>query len=124
MVKLFAAGPSQIRHVGLYRDTFYMGKETGAIRATQAKPFTLDADEFFVCGDNSDNSFDGRLWPDEGIGNNGHFYRKGVVPRDYMMGKAVMVYWSQAFPPAENLPAMIPNLGNIKVIYGGGEGEY
>lgn len=123
-VKLFAAGPSQIRHIALYRDTFYMGEETGAIRATQEKPFALDTNEFFVCGDNSDNSFDGRLWSDEGIGNNGHAYRPGVVPRDYMMGKAVLVYWSQAFPPAENLPPMIPNLSNIRVIYGGGEGAY
>jgi len=123
-VKLFAAGPSQIRHIGLYRDIFYMGEEAGAIRATQEKPFTLNPDEFFVCGDNSNNSFDGRLWFDEGVGNSGHFYRKGVVPRDYMMGKAVMVYWSQAFPPAENLPLMIPNLSNIKVIYGGGERAY
>ena len=123
-VKLFAAGPSQIRHIGLFRDTFYMGNETGAIRATQEKPFVLNPDEFFVCGDNSDNSFDGRLWSDAGVGNNGHFYREGVVPRDYMMGKAVMVYWSQAFPPAENVPAMIPNLSNIKVIYGGGERAY
>jgi signal peptidase I len=123
-VKLFAAGPSQIRRIGLYRDTFCMGKETGALRATQEKPFTLDTDEFFVCGDNSDNSFDGRLWSDEGIGNNGTTYRMGTVPRDYMMGKAVMVYWSQAFEPASDLPAMIPNLSNIKVISGGGEQAY
>ena len=123
-VKLFADGSWQIRHIGLYRDTFYMGKEGGVQRATQQKPFTLGPDEFFVCGDNSDNSFDGRAWYQEGIGNNGHTYRTGVVPRDYMMGKAVMVYWSQAFSPKRNLPTMIPNLGNIKVIYGSGQRDY
>ena len=126
MIKLFALGPAQIRHVGLYRDTFYMGREgmTPALRATQEKPFTLDTDEFFVCGDNSNNSYDSRAWYDEGRGNNGRTYRKGVVPRDYLMGKAVMVYWSQAFSPAENLPLIVPNLSSIKVIYGSGEQPY
>ncbi len=123
-VAIFAAGRSRIRHIGLYRDTFYMGYEAGAIRATREKPFTLGEDEFFVCGDNSNNSYDGRLWSTEGVGNNGHHYRKGIVPRDYMMGKAVMVYWSQAFPVAEDSPGMIPNLDNIKVIYGGAERVY
>ncbi|MHC4290845.1 MAG: signal peptidase I [Planctomycetota bacterium] len=123
-VKLFAMGPSEIRHIGLYRDTFYRGKEAGALRATQENPLTLDPDEFFVCGDNSNNSHDGRGWDDEGKGNNGQLYRAGVVPRDYLMGKAVMVYWSQAFPPGRNLPPMIPNLDNLKVISGGSETEY
>lgn len=123
-VKLFAAGPSQIRHIRLYRDTFYMGQETGAIRAAQGKLFALDTDEFFVCGDNSDNSYDSRLWQDKGNGNNGRVYRVGIVPRNYMMGKAVMVYWSQAFPIIENQPAIIPNLSNIRVIYGGSQIQY
>ena len=123
-VKIFASGPSQIRHFGLYRDTFYMGEESISLRATQETPFTLGSDEFFVCGDNSNNSLDARLWSTPGIGSNGHVYRVGTVPRDYMMGKAVMVYWSQAFRPAGNLPSMIPNLGNLKVISGGSETEY
>jgi hypothetical protein len=123
-VKIFAFGPSQIRHIGLYRDTFYMGEESISLRATEETPFTLASDEFFVCGDNSNNSLDARLWSAPGIGNNGHSYRVGTVPRDYMMGKAVMVYWSQAFRPAGELPSMIPNLGNLKVISGGSETEY
>ncbi|MCI0499755.1 MAG: signal peptidase I [Planctomycetales bacterium] len=123
-VQIFAAGPAQIRHVGLFRDIFYMGKEGYSLRATDETPFTLKDDQFFVCGDNSNNSLDGRLWPTKGIGNNGQTYDEGVVPRDYMMGKAVMVYWSQAFRPLPNFPPMIPNWGTIKVIYGGGEREY
>jgi signal peptidase I len=122
-VKIFAAGPTDIRHVGLYRDIYYQG-EGEAIRATVNKPFALVDDQFFVCGDNANNSSDGRLWSVEGIGNNGTTYRQGIVPREYMMGKAVMVYWSQAFKPTEKLPPMLPNLGNIKVIYGGSEQQY
>ena len=123
-VRLFASGPTQIRHIGLYRDIFYMGEELIASRATKEIPFTLDKDQFFVCGDNSNNSLDGRFWSTPGLSNNEHPYRVGIVPRDYMMGKAVMVYWSQAFRPVDNLPSMIPNLGNLKVISGGSEREY
>ena len=124
-VKIFASGPAQLCHIGLYRDIFYMGREdTNALRATADKPFTLEDDQFFVCGDNCNNSLDARMWNTEGLGNNGIKYRTGTVPRDYMMGKAVMVYWSQTFKPAENFPPIIPNLGNIKVIYGGSEQLY
>ena len=123
-VRLFASGSSQIRHIGLYRDTFYMGQEIHSVRATQGNPFKLTADEFFVCGDNSNNSYDGRGWSTEGDGNNGQTYPAGVVPRDYLMGKAVMVYWSQAFSPGRNAPPMIPNLNNLRVIAGGSETEY
>ena len=84
----------------------------------------MEPDQFFVCGDNSNNSHDGRFWSSPGISNNGSPYRVGIVPRAYMMGKAVMVYWSQAYRPADNLPSMIPNLGNLKVISGGSETEY
>lgn len=122
-VNLFASGPTEIRHIGLYRDIYYLGKGD-AIRATVDKPFTLADDQFFVCGDNANNSSDGRLWNVEGIGNNDTAYRMGTVPREYMMGKALMVYWSQAFKPAEQMPPMLPNLGNIKVIYGGSEQLY
>ncbi|MEN8128309.1 MAG: signal peptidase I [Planctomycetota bacterium] len=124
MVQIFASGPAQIRHIGLYRDTFYMGEESIALRATKENPFPLGDDEFFVCGDNSNNSLDGRFWSVPGVSNGEIPYSVGVVPRDYLMGKAVMVYWSQAFQPAGELPSMILNLGNLKVISGGSETEY
>lgn len=123
-VRLFAMGSAQIKHVGLYRDTFYMGKEAIAIRATEENPFTLDKDEFFVCGDNSNNSLDGRLWSVPGIGNNSHYYPVGVVPRDYLMGKAVLIYWSQAFQAFGNSPLIVPNFTNLGAISGGSETNY
>jgi len=46
-----------------------------------------------------------------------------VVPRDYMMGKAFFVYWSNAFRPTANLPPMIPNLSEIGFIVGGTPGS-
>ena len=41
---------------------------------------TVPADQYFVMGDNRDNSQDSRYW--------------GFLPRHYIKGKALMVYWS------------------------------
>ncbi len=120
-VKVFGSGGLDIRNTGLYRDIYYMDS---GIRATLADSFQLRADEFFVCGDNSPNSLDSRLWVVEGQGNFGIRYRKGIVPRDYMMGKAVIIYWSQAFRPRPDMLPLVPNFNAIKVIYGSSEQEY
>ena len=41
---------------------------------------TVPADQYFVMGDNRDNSQDSRYW--------------GYLPRHYVKGKALMIYWS------------------------------
>jgi signal peptidase I len=43
-------------------------------------PVTVPADEFFMMGDNRDNSMDSRYW--------------GFLKRDYVKGKALIIYWS------------------------------
>lgn len=120
-VQLFGGGGLDVTDVGLFRDIYYTDP---GIRATQNSPFRLEDDEFFVCGDNSPNSLDSRLWDMEGIGNFGVRYRKGIVPRDFMMGKAVMVYWSQAFRPRPTMAPIVPNFNTVRVIFGSSEQDY
>jgi signal peptidase I len=43
-------------------------------------PVTVPADQYFVMGDNRDNSQDSRYW--------------GFLPRSYVKGKALLIYWS------------------------------
>ena len=43
-------------------------------------PVTVPSDQYFVMGDNRDNSQDSRYW--------------GFLPRSYVKGRAMMIYWS------------------------------
>jgi signal peptidase I len=43
-------------------------------------PVTVSPDHYFAMGDNRDNSADSRYW--------------GQLPRDYIKGKALIIYWS------------------------------
>jgi hypothetical protein len=47
-------------------------------------------------------------------------YRVGIVPRDYLVGKALFVYWPSGFKPFNQFPlGIIPNVGLMRFIYGG-----
>jgi len=127
-VRIFGAGSLTLSHVAVFRDIHYTSAKyansTEAGRATEGNPLTLGTDEFFVLGDNSPNSEDGRWWTSPGKGNNGISYRPGIVPRDYLVGKAFFVYWPSGFRPYPRFPfAVIPNVGQMRFIHGGSRAE-
>ena len=110
----------QFKQVAVYRDVHYtkdQGPEKPG-RGTQGHPFTLKENEFFVLGDNSPQSHDSRFWYEPGEGNGGKTYRTGVVPRDYLIGRAFFVYWPGGFHMADWMPyAVIPNFANMRFIH-------
>ncbi len=121
-VRILGSGKLSLWHVGIFRDIYYTGKMVNGMRgarASEGSAFTLGEDQFFVLGDNSPNSQDSRWWSSEGIGNNDRKYRAGVVPRDYLVGKALFVYWPSGFKPFAKFFAIVPNVGQMRFIYGG-----
>ena len=119
-VEIIASGKLAVSHIKIHRDIHYITRGPQLLHAIAGSPMQLDDDEFFVLGDNSPASSDGRYWSQAGVGNNGKSYRAGVVPRDYLIGKALVVFWPSGFKPFEKFPVrVIPNLREVKLIYGG-----
>ncbi len=127
-VEIIGSGKLSICEIAIYRDIYYtsVNPQTGRTEgnAVEGSPFILDSNEFFVLGDNSPGSYDSRWWAQSGIGNNAQKYRIGTVPRDYLVGKAVFVFWPSGFRPFNKFPiACVPNVGKIRLIYGGSDGS-
>ena len=123
-VKIFGSGKLTLSHVAIFRDIHYttlqLTSSRESARAMEGRPFILKKDEFFVLGDNTPSSLDSRWWDRPGLGNNGQEYREGIVPRDFLVGKALFVYWPSGFKPFAKFPlAIIPNVGGMRFIYGG-----
>jgi signal peptidase I len=68
-------------------------------------PVTVPADQYFMMGDNRDNSADSRYW--------------GFLRRDYIKGKALVIYWSYEAGrddyQDESAGAAIKGLGSVFV---------
>jgi hypothetical protein len=132
-VGIAAAGaPIQINHLRVMRDIYYLalsGDSTNPRACDvlylpehavpdERKPtderqdyvdFPLRADQFFVLGDNSARSKDGRLWGQDNY----------WVPRDLVIGKALVLSWPRQSCniPLVNLPfSYAPNVSRMGLI--------
>jgi signal peptidase I len=59
-------------------------------------PLTLSEDSFFMMGDNRDDSADSRYW--------------GALPRDYIVGRPLIVFWSYEDESDAYLKSSLPEL--------------
>ena len=78
-------------------------------RSEKPHNFVLKADQFFVLGDNSARSKDGRLW-----GTDNHW-----VPRELLIGKALFIYWPHSWDrvPYVNVPCpYFPNFPGMGLV--------
>lgn len=130
----FTGGPLVLHRVALDRDLHYQVRADAnvstAVRAERVygghpEHFpTLGPDDFFMCGDNSPNSLDSRMWdavdpwvaaslygtprPEADLG------VFGKVHRDLLVGRAFIVY----FPaPLRDGPILWPDFGRMRWIW-------
>jgi len=75
---------------------------------TRRTVFKLEKDQFLMCGDNSAQSKDGRLWTSDGI----PYY----VDRKYLIGEAVYVFWPHGLRIPGTRIALIPNVPKMRWI--------
>lgn len=125
---------ARLSHLAIFRDIYYIADnlayaegqplDPGHSRASAGKAvdetlvrnrkerqvdFPLKADQFFVLGDNSAMSKDGREWGPDNY----------WVPRDLLIGKALLLYWPHSWNkvPYVNVPfPFFPNFGRMGLV--------
>lgn len=114
----FLGGPFTVDRVALKRDLYWtpIDRPGRYARASHPEaPCVLGPDQFFVCGDNSPASEDGRMW----LGVDPWVARQidptvGVVPRPLLIGKTFFVYW----PSAEwKRGVPVPDFGRMRWVW-------
>jgi signal peptidase I len=81
----------------------------GIFQRRRSVEFTLEKDQFFMLGDNSPESKDGRLW------DGSQFY----VNRDLLIGEALLIYWPHSWNriPGTRIPfPFFPNFSRMGCI--------
>ena len=113
-----------LSHVSLWRDVYYTNYDyesyaTDIKWGIPTRPVKLGPGEYWVLGDNSLMSGDGRYWglpvelPDERL----PYVQPGVVPERFMLGKAFFVYWPAGYRLTPSSPGIVPNFGDMRFIH-------
>ncbi|MFZ2095893.1 MAG: signal peptidase I [Anaerolineales bacterium] len=81
----------EVRHGSVYVNGQLLDETYLKVTTNYNGTWTVSADQLFVLGDNRNNSSDSHDW--------------GTVPMDYVVGKAILVYWP---PPSWGLVDHVP----------------
>ncbi|MEM7680455.1 MAG: S26 family signal peptidase [Planctomycetota bacterium] len=119
--------PGTLARGGLRRiESFETPDESGSITQS-GPPAELNADQFFVAGDNGPISDDARFWtsvdpwvraryfPDTPADDPDRF--AGIVPRKLVVGRAFLVYYPNPFELAPGWGGVLPDLGRVRFIH-------
>ena len=92
-----------VDHLKVFRDVYYIAiKSPVSLYDDGPLDFELNTEQYFALGDNSPQSKDSRLWPQDGA--------EPYVTRDLLIGKALFIYWPHSrddiFPFCPNIPRM------------------
>ena len=97
-----------VSSIKVLRDIFYIGAvgfgRRGEIRDEPILEFPLESDQFFVLGDNSAASKDGRLWIDV------HY-----VERRLLLGRAISIVWPHMVTASRHVTVTLPILGELRL---------
>lgn len=126
--------PLEIRHLTICRDVYYRSdctlEELNQFNrpnpyanlagwGTTLNPILLreDPPDFYCLGDNSPQSKDSRLWWEacQTLRDRNN-YQIGTVPGDQLIGRAFFVYWPSGYRLSKETPAVIPNIGRMRMI--------
>lgn len=121
----FEGSPVTLHRVGLDRDIYYRPFHNGLGGPRRGYAWhpddlaTLGPDHFFMLGDNSGSSLDGRGWPTHSMPIDPAVANQiddtlGVVHRDLLLGKAFFVYFPAPYSALGRVP--IPDFGRMRVI--------
>lgn len=130
LVRIEAADQTcALEHLSLWRDVYYLNNDNhlDAFNQRTSESFwaspdnvaRLEADQYFVLGDNSEVSLDARYWgapvdlPREG----NYHCPPGRVPGRFMLGKAFFVYWPAGYRPPSVPYGVEPDFGDMRFIH-------
>ncbi len=120
-------GGVRVHRAALDRDLYYQpgirqnsgnNDESAGLGTAPTSPLVLGKNQFFVCGDNSPQSLDGRLWDSIDSWVATEFGPPvGIVPRELLLGKAFFVYWPSLIKDASGVGVPVPDFGRMRLIW-------